>query len=95
MTEDKSLTKSEIKSFQKIAAKNYGVKLTDRQSLEQGLSLVSLFEFLIKRQVKKSAYRRKPEKFNLDIPKFNDTPPVFLKKPDYPGQRLMYPSASR
>jgi len=53
MTEDKSLTKSEIKSFQKIAAKNYGVKLTDRQSLEQGLSLVSLFEFLIKRQVKK------------------------------------------
>jgi len=53
MDKIETLTKEEIRSFQKIAAKDYGVKLTNRQAFEQGLSLISLFEFLLKRRLKK------------------------------------------
>ena len=53
MDDNELITKDELEKFKEIARKDYGVKLTDRQALEQGLSLVSLFEFLIKRQIKK------------------------------------------
>lgn len=47
------LTKSEIEEFKKIALEDYGVKLTDEQALEQGIAIVSFFEYLIKKRIKK------------------------------------------
>lgn len=46
------LTKSEIEEFKKIAFEDYGVKLTDEQALEQGIAIVSFFEYIFKERLK-------------------------------------------
>jgi len=53
MEDNEFLTKEEIKKFKEIAQKDYGVKLTDKQALEQGSALVSFFELLLKKRIKK------------------------------------------
>jgi len=52
MDHNEPITKKELKKFKEIARKDYGVKLTNKQAFEQGSTLVSLFEFLLKRRMK-------------------------------------------
>lgn len=54
-------TKEEIEEFKELALKEYGVKLTDEQAFEQGYSLVSLVETVIKKTIEK----RKPQNSKL------------------------------
>ncbi len=53
MNDNELITKDELKKFKEIARKDYGVKLTDEQAFKQGTALVSLFESLIKNQIKR------------------------------------------
>lgn len=48
------LAKSEIEEFKKIAFEDYGVKLTDKQALEQGIAIVSFFKGYIFERLKKN-----------------------------------------
>jgi len=47
------LTKSEIEEFKKIALEDYGVELTDEEAYEQGATLVTFFEHVLKTRLKK------------------------------------------
>lgn len=46
-------TQEEIEEFKQIALKEYGVKLTNEQTFEQGYFLVSLVETVIKKTIEK------------------------------------------
>lgn len=40
------LTKKEIEKFQRITFEVYGIKITSKEALDQGLRLVTLFELM-------------------------------------------------
>lgn len=42
------LTKKEVTEFKKLALAVYGIKLTDKQALDQGSRLIQLFELILK-----------------------------------------------
>jgi len=55
------ITKEELKKFKQIAFKDYGVQLTDEQAFEQGVALLNLVNYLIKKR------REKLKKKNLTV----------------------------
>lgn len=42
------MDQEDIDKFKKIALKDYGVKLTDKQALEQGTATIEAFESIIR-----------------------------------------------
>lgn len=47
------VTKDELEKFKEIARKDYRVELTNKEAFKQATALVSFFESLIKKRVKK------------------------------------------
>lgn len=51
MDDKELLTDDELKKFKEIIRKDYGVELTNKQAIEQGGALVSLFEHLLRKLI--------------------------------------------
>lgn len=49
----KMFTKKDIQKFKEIALKDYGVKLSDKQALDQATATITAFESIIKDVVNK------------------------------------------
>ena len=64
MDENARITREELKEFQEITLKEYGIELTDGQAFEQATALLNLVDHLLKIKIEEKRVERLKKDIN-------------------------------